>query len=532
MKTAKKLFALLLALCLILSMAACEKKQTPASTNAPETTAAATDAPATEAPAPETTAAPGFALEEISVLDNDEVSIRITGMENDELWGPTLKVEAENKTDKKLSCSLDAASVNGVSYFTYLDVELPAGKKANDEINFSDEDLNKTLGDFTDLWLRFRVREADNWEADDLAREEVHLYPYGEAAASRYVYSPDGDDKVLVDNESFRVILTGGKTGDFWAYAMGVFVENKTDRTLVFNADDVSLNGYVCDPYWSVVLEPKTMSISEMAWSESALQENGITQVEELEHQLRIYDNENWLDGELFKAKVTLNVTSGDCQVEVDGNSDPGQKPEPTEPVRTDIPEGTDISPVVGSWVYRMNFKDAMMASGESEDIEESMGGDFIKILEELELLLTLDLNEDGSFQLAYDRDSAVEAVEGMKKAVMEILPKMLSEAYGISMEELNDMLKQQGTSMDELLAEMEESMDTEELTQNLEESSAKGSFAYEDGKLYLAAEDSGVSVLRVELEADELRVVEVEENSDEAFEGMEALYPMVFTRK
>ena len=532
MKHLKKLLALGLVLCLILALAACAKNDTPTTTTAaPETTAAA---PATTTAAPETTAAPGYELEEISVLDDDRIAIKITGMENDEIWGPVLKVEMENKTDKKLEFTVNEASVNGVSYFSYFDSELPAGKKANDKISFSDEELNETLGEFTDIWLRFRVREAGNWDADDLAQEEVHVYPLGQEAASRYVYTPDGDDKVLVDNEDCTVILTGGKTGDFWAYAMGVFVENKTDRTLSFTADDVSLNGYVCDPYWSVRVQPHGMSISDMAWSEDELKENGIKTVEELEYFFRVYESEGWLEGDLLKANVNLNLTNGDLQVAfVEDEPDP--EPDPTNPGRTDwpdIPEDTDISPVVGSWIYRMNFKDAMAASGQLEDMEESMGEEFVAILEDLELALTLDLNEDASFVMGFDRDSALTAVKGMVQGLAQALPAMMAETYGMTMEEFNELLEKQGVTMEDLLAQMMESMNPEDMIEDLEESSAAGRFAYEDGKLYLASDDGGVSILQIELDEDELKIVGVEEDDVDALEGMEALYPMVFTRR
>lgn len=530
MKHLKKLLALGLVLCLILALAACAKNDTPATTTAaPETTAAATTTAA-----PETTEAPGYEIEEISVLDHDEVTVKITGMEIDELWGPMLKVEMENKTDKKLEISVNEAAVNGVSYFSYFTSELPAGKKAIDKIKFSDDDLNAILGEFTDIWLRFRVREAENWDAEDMAAVEVHIYPLGQEAVSRYAYTPDEDDKVLVDDENCTVILTGGKTGDFWAYAMGVFVENKTDRTLSFSADDVSLNGYVCDPYWSVRVQPHGMSISDMAWSEDELEENGIKTVEELEYVFRVYESEGWLEGDLLKANVNLNLTNGDLQVAfVEDEPDP--EPDPTNPGRTDwpdIPEDTDISPVVGSWIYRMNFKDAMEASGQLEDMEESVGEEFVAILEDLELALTLDLNEDASFVMGFDRDSALTAVKGMVQGLAQALPAMMAETYGMTMEEFNELLEKQGVTMEDLVAQMMESMNPEDMIEDLEESSAAGRFAYEDGKLYLASDEDDVSILNVELDEDELRIVGVEGDDVDALEGMEALYPMVFTRR
>ena len=54
-------------------------------------------------------------FEEISVVDNDECVIKITGIDADNLWGYTLSAYLENKSaEKTYMFSVESASVNGV----------------------------------------------------------------------------------------------------------------------------------------------------------------------------------------------------------------------------------------------------------------------------------------------------------------------------------------------------------------------------------------------------------------------------------
>ena len=110
----------------------------------------------------------------------------------------------------------------------------------------------------------------------------------------------------LVDNDQFTVILTGIDPKGFWGYTLKVFIENKTDRELMFSTEDVSVNGFMCDPYWAASVATGKKANEEISFSEGDFSKNGIESVEEIVFTLSIYDSNDILADDLFKQTFTV----------------------------------------------------------------------------------------------------------------------------------------------------------------------------------------------------------------------------------
>ena len=128
----KKLVTLLLSLALVLSLAACGGEATPdASDDAP---ASSQNEESTENDNTENQ----IVFEEVVAIDNAECAVKITEIDPDNMWGYTLKAQLENKsTEKTYMFSVESASINGVQCDPMFASEVAAGKKANEEINFT-----------------------------------------------------------------------------------------------------------------------------------------------------------------------------------------------------------------------------------------------------------------------------------------------------------------------------------------------------------------------------------------------------------
>ena len=250
-----------------------------------------------------------ISLENMTAIDTDECSIILEDINPNDTWGEyTIHAELENKTaDKKLMFSIDNAYVNGVENDPYFASEVAAGKKAKASISFTSlEDYGIT--DFSDIELGFRVYDNDDWTADAFAEEVVHVYPHGEENAELYVREPADTDNVLVDNENISVIVTGIDEEDTWGYTLDLYIANKTDKTIMVSADDISVNGYMADPYFGHTLGAGKSAFTEMSWSYSSLEESGITEVGDIEFTLRAYDYDDWSADDLVNQVVTLDV--------------------------------------------------------------------------------------------------------------------------------------------------------------------------------------------------------------------------------
>ena len=58
----------------------------------------------------------------------------------------------------------------------------------------------------------------------------------------------------LVDNEHCTVIIKSYDGDALLGYGVNVYLENKTDKELVFSLGEVSVNGYMCDPFWATTV--------------------------------------------------------------------------------------------------------------------------------------------------------------------------------------------------------------------------------------------------------------------------------------
>ena len=246
---------------------------------------------------------------EAIAVDNEECLIRITGIDPDNIWGYTLKAYLENKSeDKTYMFSIESAAINGVQCDPLFVAEVAPGKKANEEISFSSEILEKyDIGDYTDIELTFRVYDANDWSADPVAQETVHVYPYGEDKAVQFVRESQATDNLIIDNEYVTVIVTDYDPDNFWGYAVNLYLINKTDKNIMFSADDVSVNGFMVDPFYGEMVSAGKCAFSSMTWFEENLEENNISDIEEIEFTFRAYDYDNWSGDDFANETITLN---------------------------------------------------------------------------------------------------------------------------------------------------------------------------------------------------------------------------------
>lgn len=312
----KKLIALLLALIMVLSVAACssdsgkdaEKNDKSQSQNKnDDKTDDKTDDKGSADDDEDNKELAEF--EEIVVVDNDECIIKITGIDPHNMWGYTVKAYFENKSaDKTYMFSVDGASINGVQSDPFFAAEVAAGKKSNEEIVFNDDLLAQNgIEDFTDIKLSFSVSDSEDWSADPVADATVHVYPYGEDQATKFVRESQDNDQVLVDNEYITLIATGNRDDELWGYTVDFYLVNKTDKNLTFAADDVSVNGFMVDPLFVEDVNAGNCAFGTMEWVGSELEDNGITSVEEIEFILSVYDLDDWSADDLVEETIKFN---------------------------------------------------------------------------------------------------------------------------------------------------------------------------------------------------------------------------------
>ena len=253
-------------------------------------------------------------FEEITVVDNDEITITLTGLDPDNADGYTFDVTIVNKSsDVTYTVIADDAncSVDGLLISALYAEDVAPGKTSYSEliIEYADELVEAGVA-FTDIALSFDVYDSDDW-TDVVDGAVAHVYPYGEDAATTYVRESASDDEVLVDNDYVTVTLIGCDPDAKGGYAVELYITNKTDAEIYVSNDNVSINGIMCDPYWGVSMGANTSCFEEMTWYDSDLEDIGIedaeSEISDIEFTLEAWDLDTYED--CFEGlEVTLSV--------------------------------------------------------------------------------------------------------------------------------------------------------------------------------------------------------------------------------
>lgn len=128
--------------------------------------------------------------------------------------------------------------------------------------------------------------------------------------------SPSNQDKppvstgfnelVLVDDANCTFKVTNIIPDGDWGYTVKVFMENKTDKELTFSWDDVSVNGFMCDPYWANSVTAGMKSNGEVTFYSDDFELNGITTVTDITLTLDVYDSNDWSADHLVTDEYTI----------------------------------------------------------------------------------------------------------------------------------------------------------------------------------------------------------------------------------
>lgn len=313
-----KIIAFILSFVLLVSLAACGSTASSDNGGTDDTAAEANSGTAEDASAADestdadtdtTASEKEISFTETVVVDNEACTIKITSIDPDNIWGYTLNAEFENKSsDKTYTFSVDSASINGVMDDPFFATDVTAGNKGIEEISFSDSTLEENgIEEFTDIELTFSVYDADDWNADDVAFETVHIYPYGEENATAYERDIQESDTVVLDNEYATVIVTGYEEDEIWGYTVNLYLVNKTDKNVMFNVENAAVNGYMADPFYATFVSAGKSKFSSMYWDMETLEEYGIEAVETIELELQMYDDDDWTGEYIVDETVVIN---------------------------------------------------------------------------------------------------------------------------------------------------------------------------------------------------------------------------------
>ena len=135
--------------------------------------------------------------------------------------------------------------------------------------------------------------------------------PVTEAPTESAAYTSDAI--TLVDDENVTFTVTGFKDNAYLGMEMHVYCENKTDKSMMFSLDGVSVCGVMHEPLWAEEVSAGKKVNSIIYFDTFTLAEQGIASMDEISFRLSVIDNDNWMDEPFVDEHFTVYPTGMDA---------------------------------------------------------------------------------------------------------------------------------------------------------------------------------------------------------------------------
>ena len=225
-------------------------------------------------------------LVETVLFDQDGIRITATGLSTDSLFGPELNLLVENDSAQNIVVQPNYCMVNGYMMDGLLSADVAAGKKANDTLDFLSNALARCgIETITDIELDLVVSDGDSWQT---------LYETGPvilqtSAAGQYTQTYDDSGEEIYNQNGIRVVAKS-VNDDLFGMGIKFYLENNTDKAVIVNADNVSVNGYMMTDLFYSDLAPRSHAVDTLTLLGSELEDNHIDTITDAELSLQITD--------------------------------------------------------------------------------------------------------------------------------------------------------------------------------------------------------------------------------------------------
>ncbi len=274
MKKSTRLIALILVLALFAAMALGSSSEEPAETK---------DLTSTE---------PGkqdnvTKIEEQLLLEWDGIRITAKEYTHDTIWGDGIKVLIENNSDKSIGVGCNALIVNNYMLTDLFSETIAAGKKNNATIYLSSDQLKAAgIENVGQVEIYFNFFDTETYlTVHESERITIQTSHYSEMDTT-----PADVGTELYNNEGIRIVGKYVNEESFWGAAVLLYLENTSGKNVIIQCDNMSINGFMVTPLFSSTVFAGKMSIDEITIMESELEENEITNVENIELVFTILD--------------------------------------------------------------------------------------------------------------------------------------------------------------------------------------------------------------------------------------------------
>ncbi len=210
---------------------------------------------------------------------------------DDKIWGAGIKLYIENNGSKEYKLSTHAVIVNNCMVDSYSGCSVAAGKKANETLYLSSSDLEAAgVTNIGQIEIYFYLYDSDTYETV----YEAECVTIKTSAFESMDTTADESGHVLYEQNGIKIIGKYVDESSIFGSSVLLCVKNSTDKNISVSCDDLSVNGFMISGYYHADVYAGKYSFDDITLLSSDLEDNGITSIDTIELKFRIYDSDTY----------------------------------------------------------------------------------------------------------------------------------------------------------------------------------------------------------------------------------------------
>lgn len=230
-----------------------------------------------------------FSIDDQVLWEVDGLKISATGINEDSIWGTQIKVLAENNSEKDVGIGTDAVIVNDYMINDLTSIQVTSGNKANDDITLFSSELNAAgIEHIGKIELYMHTYDPDTYQTIS----ESGCITIETSDIDKIDTENNIEGTTLFEQDGIKIVGQYVDDSSFWGSAVLLYIENNSDRNVIVQCDDVSVNGFMVTALMSDDVYAGKKCLSDITLLGSDLEENGITEIENIETSFKILDED------------------------------------------------------------------------------------------------------------------------------------------------------------------------------------------------------------------------------------------------
>lgn len=225
-------------------------------------------------------------IEEQTLWEIDGVKVTAKGMSEDSIWGTQIDVLVENNSDKDIGIGATAVIVNDYMISDLTSITVTAGNKSNDHISLLSNELDAAgIKNISEVELYLHTFDPETFMTK---KESGKILIKTNNTSKDNTSSIEGE--TLFESNGVKIIGQYVDENSFWGSAIVLYVENNSDKNVIVQCDELSVNGFMITALMSDTVYAGKKCISDITLLESDLEENGITEISNVQTSFKILD--------------------------------------------------------------------------------------------------------------------------------------------------------------------------------------------------------------------------------------------------